>query len=197
MIKAIIFDYGGIFTQKGRFLQYAQDKKDKFELQPEKILKIIKPIWDKAKIDEVSCEEFWEYISKRLDISPEELKKDVIEYFGFNEKTLELAKKLKPNYLLAILSNHITDWFEQSTKENNVAPLMDVIYTSYMSKKAKPDIRIFKEIIKKLDVKAEECVYIDDQEKNIPPAKEVGMHAILFKNNNQLEKELKQLKVTF
>ena len=69
----------------------------------------------------------------------------------------------------------------------------NVIVTSYYSRKAKPDLEIFNEIIKKLNVKAEECVYIDDLEKNIPPAIQLGMKTILFKDIKQMKKALEKI----
>jgi len=45
-------------------------------------------------------------------------------------------------------------------------------------------------ILQKLGSKPEECVFIDDQAKNLLPAKELGMATIEFKNPEQLEEDL-------
>jgi putative hydrolase of the HAD superfamily len=96
---------------------------------------------------------------------------------------------------LALLSNQIEDWLEEVIEKYELNKLFDVIITSYNFKIAKPDISIFKETAKKLGVKPEECIYIDDLDKNIPPAKKLGMKTILFKNTKQLVEKLNKLGV--
>ena len=45
-------------------------------------------------------------------------------------------------------------------------------------------------MLERLKVKANECIYIDDREVNLEPAKKLGMKTILFRNAKQLKKEL-------
>ncbi|MCI1732642.1 MAG: HAD-IA family hydrolase [Prevotella sp.] len=47
--------------------------------------------------------------------------------------------------------------------------------------------------LNKFDVKAAECVFIDDKPENIEGCKTVGMNGIVFKNSNQLKHELDKL----
>ena len=84
---------------------------------------------------------------------------------------------------------------EEIIKAKKLNQVFDEIVTSYESEMAKPDVSIFKEIIKKLNVKSSECVYIDDLEENILSAKELGMKTILFKNYAHLKKELKEFRI--
>jgi len=42
-------------------------------------------------------------------------------------------------------------------------------------------------------LKAEECVFIDDSEKNIKGACSVGMNGIIFKSREQVCEELRRL----
>ena len=92
-----------------------------------------------------------------------------------------------------MLSNQIEDWLEEIIKKYQLDQIFDVIVTSYKEKIPKPDIEIFKITVERLGVQPETCVYIDDLEKNIPPAKELGMKTILFKNIEQMKKELQEL----
>lgn len=56
---------------------------------------------------------------------------------------------------------------------------------------AKPDIKIFKLLMEK--IQPSESVYIDDKEKHLIPAMELGMKIILFDNYFQLKNELAAL----
>ena len=40
------------------------------------------------------------------------------------------------------------------------------------------------------DLKAEECVFVDDRKRNCEGAERVGIKAILFENKEQVENEL-------
>ena len=57
----------------------------------------------------------------------------------------------------------------------------------------KPDHAIYERLLEKFGLVAEECVFTDDREDNVQGAREVGMHAIVFKNAEQLEQELRKL----
>ena len=129
-------------------------------------------------------------VSKFLKIDQKIFRKDLMEFSGFRYEVLDLIKKLKKDYKVGLLSNHIEDWLEEIIAEHKLNEVFDVITASYETKIAKPDISIFKETVKRLGVDATECIYIDDMEQNIPPAKELGMKMILFKNFEQLKKEL-------
>jgi len=112
---------------------------------------------------------------------------------GWRPEMIEIAKKLKKNYKLALLSNQIEDWLEEKIKKHQLDKIFDVIVASYKEKIPKPDIEIFKITVERLGIQPEACVYIDDLEKNISPAKELGMKPILFKNIEQMKKELQEL----
>ena len=59
----------------------------------------------------------------------------------------------------------------------------------------KPNPKIYQYILKKLKLKPVQTIFIDNQEWNIKPAKNIGMNTILFKDSNQAIKELKKFGV--
>ena len=195
MIKAIIFDYGGVLSVEGKLSSFGEIYAPKLGADPEEFKKLIHNNWDKARINNMDSELFWLNLSKFLKIDQKIFRKDFMEFSGFKPEVLDLIKKLKKNYKLGLLSNQIEDWLEEIISEHKLNEVFDVITTSYETKIAKPDISIFKEIVEQLGVDATECIYIDDMEKNIPPAKELGMKMILFKNFEQLKKELISLSI--
>jgi putative hydrolase of the HAD superfamily len=107
-----------------------------------------------------------------------------------------LIKRLKKNYKVALLTNLIDD-LNHIIRKNKLRNIFDVIVTSYDSKITKPDIRIFKKTVNELKIKPEECIFIDNMEKNRPPAEELGMKFILFKDYEQLKRDLKKLDIKF
>lgn len=193
-VKAIIFDYGGVLV-KGSIRLFGKMYAPKFGANLKEFNKLMIDNWRKARVNNISSELFWVNLANFLKIDKNVFRKDFMDFFGFRDDVLNLIKKLKKNYKLALLSNQIEEWLEEIIEKYELDKIFDVIITSYNFKIAKPDIAIFNETVKKLDVNPEECIYIDDLEKNIPPAKKLGMKTILFKNTNQLIEELNKLGV--
>ena len=190
MIKVIIFDFGGVLSKKGSFKPLCKKYSKKHKVSYKGFHDVLVDIWLKARVNNVDSKLFWKECAEYLNTDPKKLKKDMMKFDGYNKKTISLIKKLKKHYKVGLLSNHIEDWLEEIIQKRKLDKLFDVIVTSYDSKLAKPDIKIFKEVITKLKVKPQECVFIDDIKTNIPPAQKLGMKTILFKNLDQLKKEL-------
>ena len=66
---------------------------------------------------------------------------------------------------------------------------------SYKVKYLKPEKEIYLDLINKLNLDAEECIFIDDLEKNVIGAKKIGIKGIQYKNHENLLKELRKLSV--
>jgi len=194
MIKAIIFDYGEVFDYiESRISNCMETYAKKYGKDPEVLTNTFWENWRKARVNEIPSQKLWDALAKYLETTPEIIRKEIIDFIGFRPEMIEIAKKLKKNYKLALLSNQIEDWLGEKIKEHQLDQIFDVIVPSYKAKVAKPDIEIFKSVLQQLNMKPEECLYIDDKEKNIPPAKELGMKTILFKNIEQMKKELQEL----
>jgi HAD superfamily hydrolase (TIGR01509 family) len=56
---------------------------------------------------------------------------------------------------------------------------------------AKPEAKIYREAIARAQCSPEECFFIDDLAVNIEAARELGMEAVQFLSEEQLEKELR------
>ncbi|MDP2749477.1 MAG: HAD-IA family hydrolase [Nanoarchaeota archaeon] len=191
MIKAIIFDYGGVLSAEASLQSFGAYYAPKFGKNPEEFSKLIIENWRLARVSDISSKLFWKNLAEFIGIAPDVLRKDFLAFFGFREEVFELVKELKKKkYKLGLLSNQIEDWLEEVIENRKFNKTFDVIVTSYKSRIAKPDVSIFEEIVEKLKVKPAECIYIDDLKRNIPPAKQLGMKTILFTDLKQLKKEL-------
>ena len=74
-------------------------------------------------------------------------------------------------------------------------PLMDGGILSYQEKLIKPDPAIYQLLLARYGLKADECVFLDDTERNVVEAVRQGMAGILFRGREQAEEELKKLGV--
>jgi epoxide hydrolase-like predicted phosphatase len=192
MIKAIIFDCGGVWSTT-ILRNMARDLAEKHNADFKFLDKEIHRMWGKYKLAEISGDDFWKYFSGAADTgeSFEEMKSISLSYIKIIPETIEIIKKLKGKYKLGLISNNAEEWVERIKELVDVGSLFDVALFSNEVKVAKPDKEIFELCIKRLGaLLPEECIFIDDQEKHVEAAKNLGFNTIKFENAGILKKEL-------
>jgi putative hydrolase of the HAD superfamily len=110
-----------------------------------------------------------------------------------DNKMLDLLKEIrrKKEFKLGFLVNTPPKLLEYLKQEIPLS-LFDETLFSCEQGLIKPEIRIYRIIIKKLRVKPEECLLIDNSQENIKTAKKLGMKTIRFKDYKTLKRRLKQ-----
>lgn len=106
----------------------------------------------------------------------------------------ECLTELKKEYHLFGLSNWSGETFALVEHKYPIFSLMEDIVLSGRVKMLKPNKDIFEYAIERFGIKAQESVFIDDRLENVEGAEACGIHAILFKNRDQLLKEIKNIK---
>ncbi len=110
-----------------------------------------------------------------------------------NNELLALFPKLQRLELkVAILSNDTTR-LRKRLEENGIAQLVDEIVVSGETGFQKPHPEIFDILFKKLNVRPEETIFVDDTPKSLEKAAEIGYAPVLFKNNEEFIADLKKL----
>ena len=105
---------------------------------------------------------------------------------------LHLLSELKKKYHLLLLSNtnplHIQTAVaaEFSKTGKTMQDFFDKCYLSYEMGMVKPDVEIFKALLADAQVKAEECLFLDDGKKNIDTASALGIQTYWVKPNENL-----------
>lgn len=108
--------------------------------------------------------------------------------------TAEIVNKLhEKKYVLSLLSNTDPWHFEFCEQTIPLLQKFDRKFLSYDLKMKKPDAEIFLTVVNILGTKPEQCLFIDDSEKNVASAKSLNFQAIIFQNAEQLRCELKEL----
>ncbi len=195
MIKAVIFDVGGVLHSSENEYVY-QDIVQTLGITREQFheaVKILDPLFMAGKVTE---EEFWKRfyeITKAAIPLPEgeslwarEFRK---RYRVFDD-VLHVVDQLKQlGYQVAVLSNSIEPHSVVNREMGVYAPFPLVVLSQEVSL-IKPDPKIYEYTLEKLRVAPEEAVFIDDLEKNILAARNVGMKGIVFENCEQMKQEL-------
>lgn len=82
--------------------------------------------------------------------------------------------------------------------ESELLSQFDGILFSGPIRLAKPSPEIYSHFLRKFDLKAEECFFIDDLEPNINAAKEAGMGGLVFTGDiNEVKKQLVSIQLLF
>ena len=82
---------------------------------------------------------------------------------------------------------------EQTKEKMDFLKYMDGAIFSYQYQIIKPDARIYEQLLKNYDLKAQECVFIDDKAENVEAAKAVGYQGIVFTTYEAVTKELEEI----
>ncbi len=104
--------------------------------------------------------------------------------------TMNIINALKENYNLILLSDHVKEWMDYIFENNEELKIFNHKYFSYDIKRLKSDEGTFEYIINDLSIKPEETIFIDDYESNVQIANKNGIKGIIFKDAEQLKKEL-------
>jgi 2-haloacid dehalogenase len=110
---------------------------------------------------------------------------------GAIQPVVEILRTLKEQgYPLFGLSNWPAEKFAIVRQLYPFFGWFEAIVVSGEVKLIKPDRAIFELLLEKMGRPAQECVYIDDHERNIAVARELGFQAIHYRSPEQLAAEL-------
>ncbi|MEE0081805.1 MAG: HAD-IA family hydrolase [Catenibacterium mitsuokai] len=109
---------------------------------------------------------------------------------GIQIKLLSLLKE--KGYSLYIISNFHLDAYNRFLKKQDWFTLFDGAIISAKEKLIKPDLRIYELLLERYQLKADECLFIDDSLNNINACKNIGMDGIHLPDHSKLEEELKK-----
>jgi epoxide hydrolase-like predicted phosphatase len=203
LIKAVIFDFGDVVAHMknstGTSLKYFVPRLLKIDNY--KFLRLYKKYSKLMHRGEIQTQTFWSIVSRKFNLkqSGRELSLLLSRNYEANviiDKNVEkIIKKIRnKGYITALLSNIVKPSAVINQKKGFYKLFKPKILSCYVNMR-KPEIRIYKITLKKLRMKPEECLFIDDNEKNLKPAKKLGIKTILFKNSRQLEKDLRKLEI--
>ena len=197
MIKTIIFDIGGVLVGYDWTAYMMKEFNDDAEL----VERIKANVFGDHKWDEVdrgvlTNEQLVEsFVKDAPDIKDEithfwETAPNALWQYDFAK---DWIKELKSRgYQLLYLSNWSSHMREGAQKQLDFLPMLDGGVFSYEEKLIKPDHAIYNRIVEKYNLIPEECVFIDDSERNVIGARECGLNAVWAKDKNH-EIALKEL----
>ncbi len=190
MKRWIIFDAMGVIFKEGDdtknlLIPFIQ-RRNKYITQEEII-----QVYIDTSLGRLSSDEFW----RKMKICKEGEEQGVCrEYLNscleIDDSFIKTAVRLKKTYHLAILSNDVKEWAEYLRKKFYIDRIFDAVIISGEVMCRKPDIKIYNITLDRVGVKADQCIFIDDRDKNLVPAMQLGMRVVKFlRDGSNLELE--------
>lgn len=188
MFKNYIFDFGQVivkFDTKYMTSVYISDQEDICLVEKVVFDRIY---WDKLDAGTITDEEVKEGIKSRL---PERLQVKACTVYDnwyhnlpFVDGIQELLCKIKSKggrlFLLSNISKGFAGNYIHISKIKELFDMFDGLVFSAPIGMTKPSKEIFNYVINKYNLKADETVFIDDNENNILGAQNAGLSAFLF-----------------
>lgn len=184
MIKAIIFDCFGVLVGRGFEETYRTAGGD-----PVADREFIADCLGQTNLGVISQADFNAAMANKLDITQERWQEVLHQVEQPNMALLAYAKELRGQYKLAVLSNAnrgLIEYIESIGGEN----CFDDVIVSAEVGLIKPDPAMYQYAAERLGVEPQECVFVDDRQALLDPAKALGMKTILYKDFEQAKAEL-------
>ena len=117
---------------------------------------------------------------------------EAVIQFKYTKKWInEIKQSGRKVYILSNYSRHL---FEQTAEEElDFLDLVDGAVFSFNEHYIKPENEIYNILLDRYDLKAEECVFVDDREENIEAAAGLGFNTILFEDYDAVHDALAEM----
>lgn len=199
MIKNVIFDIGNVLVNF-RWKEFLIEKGfDENTLKRVIKASVASPYWEEFDKGVLTEEET---INAFISLDPEienELRMAYERIDGMLTKrdfAIPWVKGLKAaGYGVYYLSNYSKKAYDECNETLDFMEYMDGGILSYREHIIKPDYEIYERLLSRYNLKANECVFIDDTEKNIVAAKELGFEGIIYESYEDTIQKLKELGV--
>lgn len=199
MIKNIVFDIGNVLTD------YAWNKYvHSFGFTEEVCERVAAATVNSAQWAEfdrgvLSSQEVVELLVKN-DLGVEkEIREFTADLSGLVEKAdyaIPWIQELKAKgYGVYYLSNFSEKAEHECAHALDFLPYMDGGILSYRDKLIKPDAAIYRCLLERYQLQAQECVFLDDLAENVEAAKAQGMQGIVFTTKEEAVSELEKMGV--
>jgi putative hydrolase of the HAD superfamily len=198
MLKGVILDYGGVFTDTRPREAVMRRCEEALGLAEGELTTLLfaGEHWRAVSTGRISADAYWQQVHEHLGQPlPHELapfKHNPFAYERLNGRMVKLAQRLHRRYTTALLSN-ATLLLERLLSDNGLTALFDVVVNSARVGLRKPDPEIFALTLRQMGLLPGECLFVDDKERNTAVAQALGMQVVVFRSAAHLMRRLSEI----
>ncbi|MQA73646.1 MAG: HAD-IA family hydrolase [Solirubrobacterales bacterium] len=208
MIRAVVSDFGGVLTTPliGSFAAF----QDRTGVSGESLGRALQTIAERdgahplfeLETGRLTEAEFLERVAAALEPElghPPEMHRFREIYFDAldpNEPMVELMRELRDRGLrMALLTNNVREWEPLWRSMLPIDEIFELVVDSGFVGMRKPEPGIYELTLERLGdgIAAPDCLFVDDVEVNVEAARELGMAAVHFRDNEQAIAEIHEL----
>lgn len=195
-LTTIFFDIGGVLLTDGWGHESRRAAAAKFGLDWEEYADRHEKVAHAIETNRMSLDQYLTraVFYRQRSFTREEFRAFVYAQSQPKPESIEIAKQLAASgkYFMATLNNEIFELNVYRVESFGLRSIFPVFFSSCFLGTRKPDEEIYRTALEVTQRQADECMFIDDRPVNLECPRELGMHAILFQNAEQLRAELKK-----
>jgi epoxide hydrolase-like predicted phosphatase len=191
MIKAIIFDLGGVLFTDGT-KKFIDEIGAQYNLDKEKVKEVMDgEIGSFYRVGKISRDQFWkEFLTKlHLEADIDELENKWIGGYELIEGTRDVILELGQKYKVLFLSDNVKERVDAINQKYGFLAWFEGGVFSHEAGVRKPDSKIYQLALEKAGVEPEEAVFVDDKAPFLEPAVQMGMTTFLFETPGSLREK--------
>jgi len=185
MIKAIIFDCFGVLLQRDGHDYYKTSKDAETQHKIDDLERL-------ADLGGITEADFNQQVADLVGTTAEKVAAETTSYQR-NKELLDYAKSLRETYKVSILTNVSKETLLRFFTTDELQNMFDDVVISSEVGLVKPDPEIFALAARRLALRPEECIFIDDTAINCLAAAQSGIQSVAYLGNKHTIKTIKML----
>jgi epoxide hydrolase-like predicted phosphatase len=197
MIKALLFDWGGVMSNGGRGYEISERLVRNLDITTERADGLVHLIWREYVRGLINEADVWSKIEKEYGKTIPEAKRKIWNTWDDTSLIPEMGNFVqdlrKQGYHVGLVSNTIPNTSKEIRGHGGYS-IFDFAVLSHEVKAAKPDEAIYVIAMEQLkNIQSSEVIFVDDQEVCLETARAIGMQTVLAQNVPQTIHDVKKL----
>jgi putative hydrolase of the HAD superfamily len=192
-VNTVLFDFGGVLAEEGFRNGLAAIGRMSGLVEEDVILKGHELVLRTGYVTGRAGEgHWWDTLRGEAHVrgTDEDLRLEILEHFTLRPRMLGLVEELKNRgFTVCILSDQ-TNWLDELDDRFGLYGRFDYIFNSFHMGKSKSDPTHFDDVLRLLNRKGQEVLFIDDNAGHVGRAVERGWKVILYRDLDGFLQEL-------
>lgn len=131
--------------------------------------------YDKLVRGHITEKTFWQQIDEDISTA---IRTQFLDRYEFYSKTEQMITHFSKKHTCVVLSNHPAEWVNCLDAKFSFMKKFDHMFISGKTGVKKPDTQSYRNVWQYYNVQPENVTLIDDQLKNLKPAKKLGLRTV-------------------
>jgi putative hydrolase of the HAD superfamily len=191
--QLLLFDYGGVLAEEG-FTNGLKAIGVANGLDPDLFFqRVTEIIYACAYVTgKATAADFWALVRQEFDIagSDDELSGEILARFILRPGMIAKVRTLKRQGLRTAILSDQTNWLDLLDRRDHFLSDFAPVFNSYQLGRTKRELATFREVLRRLALRPELVLFIDDNQDHIGRAAGLGLQTHLFTSEAAFARDL-------